>query len=83
MTIQFDSINVNSIHAGSGIFVGINAQNYWKTQSKENYALGMVVGHSNIIHYNINVIYDNDLIDTPFENTTVSPASTTHSSSSS
>ncbi|MCD5325721.1 MULTISPECIES: hypothetical protein [Pontibacillus] len=80
MTICFDSINVNSIHAGSGIFVGVNAQNYWKTQSKENYALGTVVGHYNIIHHNVNVIYDDDVVDAPFINTSSSSGSSNHSS---
>ncbi|WP_079477230.1 hypothetical protein [Halobacillus salinus] len=65
MDIKFDSIYVNAIEKNSGIFVGPNSQNGWSTQSKENAALGTVVGTANVIHHNVNVIHDEDEIDTP------------------
>ncbi|RBW69107.1 hypothetical protein [Bacillus taeanensis] len=68
MSIQFDSIQINYIHANSGFFVGENTQVNWKTQYKENNALGEVIGDQNILIQNVNVVYDNDIIDTPIEN---------------
>lgn len=65
MNIQFDSIYVNAIEKNSGIFVGPNSQNGWHTHSKENAALGTVVGTANLIHHNVNVVHDEDEIDTP------------------
>ncbi|MCA0972488.1 hypothetical protein LCM20_17975 [Halobacillus litoralis] len=65
MNVQFDSINVNSIHMNSGVFVGSNSQDGWSASMKENSALGTVVGTGNVIHHNVNVIHDEDMIDTP------------------
>lgn len=49
----------------SGIFIGPNTQTHWESQEKQNAALGTVVGHGNIISYNINIVHDNDLVDMP------------------
>lgn len=65
MNIKFDSIYANSIKMSSGIFVGHNTQDGWRSQVKENSALGTVVGTSNVIHHNVNVIHDEDMVDTP------------------
>lgn len=66
MKIQFDSICINSIWANSGTFTGDNLQVNWTTQYKENSALGQVAGDYNMIVQNINIVYDNDLVDAPF-----------------
>ncbi|MGD6941889.1 hypothetical protein ACQCT6_07630 [Cytobacillus gottheilii] len=66
MNIHFDSIHINSIWANSGNFTGQNFQLNWKTQYKENSSLGNIAGDYNIIANNINIIYDNDVIDSPF-----------------
>lgn len=49
----------------SGIFIGPNTQTHWESQEKQNAALGTVVGDGNIMSYNVNIIYDNDLVDMP------------------
>jgi hypothetical protein len=65
--IQFDSINVNVIESNSGIFIGTNYQFCWNSHSKKNIAFGELSGHSNIIQQNMNLLCDNDLIDTPID----------------
>lgn len=64
MNVLFNSINVNVIAANSGIFVGSNTQLYWNTVNKMNSGAGNVVGSKNFSTGNINVVYDNDLVDT-------------------
>ncbi|OCT10969.1 hypothetical protein A8709_04500 [Paenibacillus pectinilyticus] len=64
--IQFDAIHVNSITDGSGIFIGTNAQIQWTTSSKSNSGLGEVSGENNVVWYNVNTVYDNDIIDAPY-----------------
>ncbi len=65
--IQFDSINVNVVSGNAGIFIGTNYQFCWNSHSKENSAFGGISGHSNIVQQNINLLVDNDLIDTPID----------------
>ncbi|NEW07181.1 hypothetical protein GK047_14325 [Paenibacillus sp. SYP-B3998] len=64
--IQFDSIHVNEISSGSGIFIGTNLQVYWSTSSKQNSGLGSVSGDYNVVQHNMNTVYDNDVIDAPY-----------------
>ncbi|MDN4526707.1 hypothetical protein [Fictibacillus fluitans] len=64
MNVLFNSINVNVIAANSGIFVGSNTQLYWNSVNKLNSGAGNVLGSGNFSTGNINVLYDNDLIDT-------------------
>jgi hypothetical protein len=64
--IQFDSIHVNAISDGSGIFIGTNTQVYWTTSGKSNSGLGEVSGENNYVVNNINTVHDNDIIDAPY-----------------
>lgn len=72
MNIVFDSININNVSENAGVFVGSNIQLNWKSQTKENSAMGTVIGEKNLLSKNINVIYDNDGVDMPIKNITVS-----------
>ncbi|TCJ05216.1 hypothetical protein [Cytobacillus praedii] len=65
MKIVFDSISITSISQNSGVFTGSNIQLNWHSQTKENSAMGKVIGDFNHLMNNINVVYDNDLIDMP------------------
>ncbi|WP_419393241.1 hypothetical protein [Cytobacillus praedii] len=65
MKIVFDSISITSISQNSGVFTGSNIQLNWQSQTKENSAMGKVIGDFNHLMNNINVVYDNDLIDMP------------------
>lgn len=62
--IQFDHIYVNVIENASGIFVGTNYQCDWNSTTKSNAAFGSIYGDQNQVIYNVNVLYDNDGIDT-------------------
>lgn len=65
--IQFDQICVNVIENTSGIFVGTNSSSNWNAYNKTNSAFGSIYGDQNQIGYNLNVLYDNDGIDTLFD----------------
>lgn len=65
--IEFNNINVNSIESSSGVFIGPNVQWGWSSHMKRMNGFGTVTGMLNRISHSVNVIYDNDLIDTPID----------------
>jgi hypothetical protein len=66
LSILFNKVNVNTIDTASGIFFGTNCANGWSSHSKNNYGFGTASDNS-YIDKNINVIYDNDMIDSPID----------------
>jgi hypothetical protein len=64
LLVHFDQINVNAIENAAGIFIGTNTQLSWESNSKSNLALGRISGKFNRLHHNVNVVYDNDFLDT-------------------
>ncbi|MFC7395274.1 hypothetical protein [Scopulibacillus cellulosilyticus] len=62
--IQFDNIAINSAASGAGVFNGANNQFGWSSHAKTNSGLGTIGGHHNPLPYNINILWDNDKIDT-------------------
>ncbi len=67
LVVQFDRIMVNALATNSGVFVGTNTQYGWSSHSKTNASLMGISGDGNRIYENVNVIYDNDGIDTPID----------------
>ncbi|KGP74147.1 hypothetical protein [Pontibacillus yanchengensis] len=67
MHIQFDSININNMEMNSGVFTGSNYQANWSTNFKMNNGIGLVVGNGNVIAHNLNIVDDNDIVDTPIK----------------
>ncbi|WJH34751.1 spore germination protein [Paenibacillus aurantius] len=65
--IDLNNINVNSIDRSSGIFIGPNTQWGWSAHSKSLAGFGTINGMFNRCSHNLNVVYDNDLIDTPID----------------
>lgn len=65
--VQFDRIAVNAMEKNSGVFVGTNLQYGWSSHNKTNASIAFVSGDGNAIEGNVNVIYDNDIIDTPID----------------
>lgn len=65
--VQFDRIVVNTMETNSGIFVGTNLQYGWSSHSKSNAAFSGISGNDNEVTRNVNVIYDDDMIDTPID----------------
>jgi len=62
--IRFDSIQVNSIDTNSGIFIGTNLTYGWTSHNKSNTNISGISGDFNSVSENINVLYDNDGVDT-------------------
>lgn len=64
--LHINAITVNNIDTSSGIFVGNNNAHYWSSLQKNNFGMGPAVSVQ--VSQNINLVIDNDLIDTPIEN---------------
>ncbi len=60
--IQIDNFTLNEIRASSGIFSGENSHTYWAVMDKSN--IGLSLGGTNISHGCINMVSDQDSIDT-------------------
>jgi hypothetical protein len=67
LVVHFDKIMVNSISTNSGIFVGTNSQYGWSSHSKSNANISDIVGDGNEFQNNVNILHDDDLIDTPID----------------
>lgn len=67
--VCFDSIKVNAIETNSGIFVGTNTQFNWNTSSNIKSGFGVLIGKQNTVGRNINIVHDDDFIDTPIKAT--------------
>jgi len=64
IVINFQSITVKSIENSSGIFIGKNSAIGWSAHGKSNQGLGSANGK---IVRSVNLVYDNDLVDSPVE----------------
>lgn len=65
--VHFDRIVVNSIGTSAGVFIGTNLQYGWSSHNKSNSSISDISGTGNTFTRNVNVICDNDLIDTPID----------------
>jgi hypothetical protein len=63
-SIVFNTIAVNAIEDNSGIFVGQNTASGWASHSKTQGSIVSVIGFYNTLPHNLNIINDNDVIDT-------------------
>ena len=67
LIVRFDRIVVNSIQTNAGVFVGTNLQYGWSSHSKSNASISDIYGDGNEFRQNVNVLCDNDVIDTPID----------------
>lgn len=65
--ISFDKLSVGTVSSSSGVFNGKNIQFGWSSHSKTNTGFGTLGGSSNRVNRNINVVFDNDQVDTPID----------------
>lgn len=65
--INFDKLSAGTVSSSSGIFNGKNIQFGWSSHSKTNNGFGTLGGNHNNFHDNVNVVFDNDQIDTPID----------------
>jgi hypothetical protein len=73
VTINFISINVNTLDTDATISVGENNQGGWDAHSKNTFGSGMFFGNT-FNSYNLNVIPDNDIIDAPINDQDIKPS---------
>ncbi|PFR97572.1 hypothetical protein COK39_05045 [Priestia megaterium] len=66
MIIKFTNLNVTYISNNSGIFTGENTQSDWEVNWKCNTGFGEIIGYNNFASQMVNVINDNDVVDSNF-----------------
>ncbi|KEZ51198.1 hypothetical protein [Metabacillus indicus] len=66
LSIQFTNINVTSLSGNSGIFTGTNTQYDWTVSMKSNYGFGKIMGANNLAVDTVNIIHDDDFMDSDF-----------------
>jgi hypothetical protein len=77
-SIVFNTIVANGMETNVGIFVGQNSANNWVSHNKSQGSILSVIGFYNTLPHNINILNDNDGIDTPIsDNDYYGPSPTT------
>lgn len=61
--VRFNTININVISNCSGVFSGLNHQQFWSMNHKTNIGFGRIIGEMNISVNTFNLILDNDIVD--------------------
>ncbi|MFF2442953.1 hypothetical protein [Priestia megaterium] len=80
LIIKFTNLNVTYISTNSGIFTGENTQSDWQVNWKSNTGFGEIIGYNNFASQIVNIINDNDVVDSYFsENIAVNNAPVTQS----
>ncbi|QQE80156.1 hypothetical protein [Alicyclobacillus sp. SO9] len=64
MKIRFGSISIGSVSNQSGVYYGVNRQHDVSNSMKENDGFGTVKGERNVYRNNIQIVFDEDDIDT-------------------
>ncbi|MBS4193735.1 hypothetical protein [Lederbergia citri] len=63
--IKLENLSAGTVSNSSGIFCGKNIQLTWISHGTINSGFGTLGGLNNKVNKNMNVVFDNDLIDTP------------------
>jgi hypothetical protein len=66
LIIKFTNLNVTYISTNSGIFTGENTQSDWQVNWKSNTGFGEIIGYNNFTSQIVNIINDNDVVDSYF-----------------
>jgi hypothetical protein len=61
-SVYFNSLNLNRVDTASGVFIGTNIANGWRSSKKSNEGFGHASGC--LIYKTINMVFDDDNIDT-------------------
>ncbi|MDA8333602.1 MAG: hypothetical protein M0Z41_01200 [Peptococcaceae bacterium] len=62
--IYLNSLSIDTLDTTCGVFIGVNRAVGWSSHSKSNSGLGT---SGDNCQNNLNIVYDNDIIDTPME----------------
>jgi hypothetical protein len=66
--IFIGELHVNNVNDTSGLFYGQNVQYNWKNSEKINEGFGELSGKDNIVHGDLLIVGDQDLVDTYLNN---------------
>ncbi|WP_338780747.1 hypothetical protein [Metabacillus sp. FJAT-52054] len=66
LTIQFTNINISALSSNSGVFTGTNSQYDWTVSMKSNAGFGKIIGENNVSINNVNIVHDDDVMDSDF-----------------
>jgi hypothetical protein len=69
----FNTIVANGLETNGAILVGQNNAANWVTHNKNQVIIGFVFGVYNTFPSNVNILNDQDLIDTPINDSDVEP----------
>lgn len=72
MPIIFNAINVNGQYTNATVSLGINAQNGWSGQSKNNFGVGPLLG-MNLVITPLSYVFDPDALESPMPAPSVNP----------
>lgn len=65
VSINFNSVVVNTLHTNTGVFMGENTQWGWNAHSKRVNGNGCVYGQYNVVLSPYGLVNNNSVLDTP------------------
>lgn len=69
--INVQDIDINTMSQNSAIFVGEGEITGMDSHTKDNYGMGPMIGHHNLIDHNLNYNEDRDFIDAPIHDSDI------------
>ena len=73
--INFGTLTIYHLRSSCGVFMGTNCANGWSAHTKSNSGMGSV--SDGIVSNNINIVFDNDVIDSPIDDRDIIISNTT------
>lgn len=65
VNIILPQVVINTANRNAGVAIGENNQPSWHSHQKTNFGVGALFAINNIVIGNVDVIFDNDIIDAP------------------
>jgi hypothetical protein len=65
VNIILPQVVINTANRNAGVAIGENNQPNWHSHQKTNFGVGALFAINNIVIGNVDVIFDNDIIDAP------------------
>jgi|LSQX01.3.fsa_nt_gb hypothetical protein len=75
ININFGALTIYHLRSSCGVFMGTNNATSWSAHTKSNSGLGSV--SDGIVSNNINIVFDNDVIDSPIDDRDIVISNTT------
>ena len=74
--IIFNFIAVNNLNTNAAVLIGDNAATGWDSNNKKQSSIGTITGAGNVVAANLNLMNDNDVLDTPIIDNDIEAAAT-------